>query len=258
MQGTERYVPGKDTDRFIGKSILKLMGVLSRIRGGGKAVAGSVSAPLLLAGTLYLIILCACARNAMFLYAVLAVVLVRSCFLPGRDLKGIVLTALPVSALTAVLLLPAVFLGSPRTMLTVALKVFLSVMQVGILSHTVPWNRLTAGLRFYHVPDLFILTMDLAIKFIAILGETALEALTALKLRSVGKNRQKGKTLGGIPGTVYLKARALSEETYGAMRCRCFDGTYQRRYRGHWTVRDTGYAVLLALLTGIFIWLEVH
>ena len=51
----------------------------------------------------------------------------------------------------------------------------------------------------------------------AMLGEFTLEMLYALKLRSVGKNRNKYGSLGGIAGTLFVKSREMSEEMSGAM-----------------------------------------
>ena len=51
--------------------------------------------------------------------------------------------------------------------------------------------------------------------------------LYALKLRSVGRNRDKTGSLSGIAGTLFLKSRVMAEDTYAAMECRCFTGTYR-------------------------------
>jgi cobalt/nickel transport system permease protein len=138
----------------------------------------------------------------------------------------------------------------------VAGKVFLSVSLVNLLSATTPWNRITEGFKFFHVPDLFILTFDLTLKYIVALGDVSLAMLEALKLRSVGRNRKKGGAVTGVLGVTFLKSRAMSEELYGAMQCRGFEGVYERPGHFAFSKRDIWYILLVAAVTALFIYLE--
>ncbi len=49
----------------------------------------------------------------------------------------------------------------------------------------------------------------------------------ALRLRSVGRDRDKRSSIGGVGGVLLLKAGRSAADTADAMVCRCFDGTYQ-------------------------------
>ena len=71
------------------------------------------------------------------------------------------------------------------------------------------------------------------------LGEEAGRLLVALKLRSIGRNRQKSRAMGGVLGSLYLQAGRLSQATYEAMRCRGFVGTYKppSQKRGNYGLR---------------------
>lgn len=59
----------------------------------------------------------------------------------------------------------------------------------------------------FFFPDIFIFIIDITLKYILMLGEFTLEMLYALKLRSVGKNRKKYGSLGGIAGTLLSSQR---------------------------------------------------
>jgi cobalt/nickel transport system permease protein len=105
-------------------------------------------------------------------------------------------------------------------------KVFASITAMGLLSHATRWSSLTEALKRFHVPDIFILILDITIKYIYMLGEMSLNMLYALKLRSVGKNNKKYTALGGIAGTIFLQSKAMAEGMYQAMECRGFSGEY--------------------------------
>ena len=52
--------------------------------------------------------------------------------------------------------------------------------------------------------------------------------LYAVQLKSIGRNREKATSLSGIVGTLFLRSRAMAEEMYAAMICRCFTGSYRK------------------------------
>ena len=141
-------------------------------------------------------------------------------------------TALFAAALSALILLPSVFMGSPRSMMTVSIKVFTSVGLIGLLAATTEWNKITASLAKFHVPGVFIFTLDITLKYIVLLGNISAELLNALTLRSVGKNRKKSESVSGVLGVTYLKSREMADEMYQAMVCRGFDGEYGEINRG--------------------------
>lgn len=256
MQAEEPYTASKDSDGFLQKSLLKLMSVLSKARSIPAQGRLQANAPIALLTIFILIVLTACSTNAFFSYCMLALVLACFCLLPGKQLKRSLRSTLAATGFSFLILLPAVFLGSPHTFFTVGLKVFLSVGLISFLNSTIPWNQLTAGLRFFRVPNLFIFTLDLTLKYILLLGDVCLSMLEALKLRSVGKNKDKTKGLSGILGVTFLKSRAMADEQFQAMTCRGFDGTYTTSYRFHMKKADFVYLFILCLNLVLFIFLQ--
>lgn len=250
MVQTQPYEPGRDHDQFVKKSMLGLIGILSRARKSGSAGKQFASAPVHLFCAIFLILLMSLSRNMFFTYCMLGGFLIRLCLLPEKQLAGVVWSALAAAAISALFLLPAVFLGNPRSLVTISLKVLLSVGLIRCMSATTPWNQLTEGLRFYHVPDLFIFTFDITLTYIVLLGEIAQDMLQALRLRSVGVNPKKEKSMSGVLGITFLKAKELSEETYQAMVARGFEGEYRRPCRICLSWKD---AVMLGGAAVIFV-----
>ena len=76
---------------------------------------------------------------------------------------------------------------------------------------TASWSEISLALSSIHIPDIFILVLDLAIKYISLLGGLVLDMLYALKLRSVGRNRDKTASLSGVAGTVFLKSKEAAD-----------------------------------------------
>lgn len=258
MQKNEEYAPGADREGFISKSLLSVMSVLSKFRRAGigrGSAAFAPSAPMKLVMAIVMIVLASCSGNMFFTYCLLAVLLVHMCTLKEHNLLTVFTSSIAAAALSALILLPAVFLGSPHTMLTVSLKVFLSVGLLGIMAATTSWNRITEGLRFFRVPDLLIFTFDITLKYIVILGDICLDMLNALKLRSVGRNREKKNAISGIIGTAFIKSRSMSDEMCGAMACRGFEGEYRKGNTNLISKYDALYALFTAAVIGLFIYL---
>ncbi len=223
----ERYEPAADRDSFIRKSMEAVAGVLARLRlDGGRPWSLSPSAPVKLVLGLLAIILGSCATNFAFTLLLLAVMLVRMALLPQKALSRCLKTSAGAAILSALLMLPAILLGQASSALLIGTKVFVSVSIAMIVALSTPLSELTGALRAFHVPNVFILTVELALKSIYDLGQTALEVLGSLKMRSVGRNHEKGSALGGVGGVVLLKAQRAAKTTSDAMRCRGFEGDY--------------------------------
>ena len=216
------------------------------------------SAPVKLFLCIYLIVLVSCSHNMLFSYLMLAGVIGALCLVRRDGLLQVVLPAFTAWILSALILLPAVFLGSPQSLLTISTKVFLSVSMIGILAATTEWNRITSGLRAYHVPGIFIFTLDITLKYIVILGDLCKALLDALTLRDLGHGRENGRALGGILGTAFLKSRAMANDMRDAMICRGFDGTYRGRAGKMFRATDVIYLAAAAAVTVLFAWVETH
>ena len=251
------YQPASDHDAFITKSVLSVSSVLARLRlDDGASTPFSPSAPVKLLLALACILLVSLSRNYLFVMVMLACVLLRAALLPQSALVRVVGSSVAAALLTLVVMLPAVFLGQPRSALTMAGKTLTCTGIAMELALTTPPAELTGALRSFHVPNLVIMTLDLTLKSIVCLGKVALEVLTALQLRSVGRNRNKSSAMGGVGGVVLLKAVEASQQTHDAMRCRGFEGNYDTHRAQRLQPIDLAWLAMLLAIVCLFVHLQ--
>lgn len=256
MLQEETYSPQKDHDGFIIRSLIKLMSLLTEFRNNAVLKQSYFSTKAKVIATLMVIILECTATNMFFVYVVFAGTMVILSTLSGKNIRKIIKNAMPATVFSAVIVLPAFLMGNHNIMITIVLRVFISVTLIGIMSATSPWNEVTGSLKFFHLPDIFILTFDLTLKFIMILGDICTNMMTAIRLRSVGKNNQKESALSGVMGTTFLKSHQMSDELYSAMLCRGFDGTYNRQTT-RFKRQDLIILMVMVILSLLFIFLNL-
>lgn len=239
------------------KSTQAVLGVLSKLKWKeGKDRCLSASPSLKLCYTFLYILLTACSKNYVFSLIMAGGTILILATYPAETMKQILSGTFGAVLFSALILLPAVFIGNPQILLIITTKVFVSVTLIGILSAGTSWNKLTASLRSFHIPDIFIFTLDITLKYIAVLGEICMEILTSLRLRSVGQNRKKAQSFSGILGISFLKSREMAEEMYAAMCCRGFVGEYKTQKTSTFRKQDILSLLLMIGVTGIFIYFE--
>lgn len=245
---SENYLPVSDKDTFVNKSILSFLRVISRIRsqGGIEKDKLFVSPFFKLIFTLMYIILLSISQSYPYVYMMITYIMLVVCLMPGREIGKILRNSLIATAFTVVILIPTAVKGNTYSIVMIPTKVFASITAINILSYSTRWDRVISSLKRFHFPDLIIFVLDITIKYIYMLGEFTLEMLYALKLRSVGKNKNKYASLGGIAGTLFVKSREMSEDMYYAMECRGFTGKYTVYEKFKVTAADAAYILLNA------------
>ena len=257
MCESEAYEPNIDKDGFITKSAQAILGVLAKLKwNAGKDRRFSASPSLKLCYTFLFILLTACSKNYLFSLIMVAGTILALASYPASAMKQILSGTIGAVLFSIYILLPAVFMGNPQILLTIGTKVFLSVTLIGMLSAGTAWNKLTASLRAFHIPDIFIFTLDITLKYIAVLGEICMEILTSLRLRSIGQNKKKAKAFSGILGISFLKSREMADEMYAAMCCRGFVGEYKTGRKYAFRKQDIFYIFSMIAVVGLFVYLE--
>jgi cobalt/nickel transport system permease protein len=258
LMKTETYIPSNDRAAFLDRSILSFLRLLSRIRAQSDYDKDRlfVSPFFKLIFTLMYIVLLSLSQSAAYLYAMLTYIALVLCLMPGREIRKILRGSLTGAVFTALILIPAALGGNFYSISVIPAKVFASVTAVNILSYSTRWDRIIGALKILRFPDIFIFVLDIAIKYIYMLGEFTLGLLCALKLRSVGKDKTKYNALGGIAGTLFIKSKEMSEEMYGAMECRGFTGEYRSYYGFKFTPADTVFILINAGLVYLFVVLK--
>lgn len=254
----ENYIPQSDKDTFVNKSILSLLSLLSRIRtqSGYRTERFHVSAVLKVAFTIFLILLLSISRSFTFVIMINVYLLLVLSMMRGDEILKILSTSFVVALFTFIILVPAAFSGNYYSMVMITPKVFATVTAVNILSHSTQWNSITGAVKTFFIPDIFILVLDITIKYIMLLGEFSLNMLYSLKLRSVGKNKYKYASLSGVAGTMFIKSKEMAEDMYAAMECRGFTGEYRIYKRFKFTFTDLIYIMINTVIFFTFFYLR--
>lgn len=251
LRRSEAYEAPAGKNRFLTKNILSMLSLL-RLEERSYLDSVHFSIPCKLLLTVFLILLLSLAQSKNFLFCVLLVVVVRLCLLPNCLLRSVIGRAVGAGLFTLAMLLPSYFLGQRTLLVLLPLKVFLSVSLIGSFAGTTPWHKLARCLRWLGLPDFLILTFSLAIKYIDILGKICLQVLQAMQLRTVGRLQSLDKAFSGILGVTFLHAMSMAGDTYAAMRCRGFTGSYEGIYHWHWHRGDFLMLALMLVFTYLF------
>ncbi|NMN01073.1 Cobalt transport protein [Bifidobacterium sp. DSM 109958] len=264
---SERYVPLPDRSSFIGRNLGHVGALLAQV-GAPVPVArnvvdralGCVSPALRLAGIVALVVAMNLTHAMAFTYLLFALTLVMLAARPARLIAAILRPTLAVCALSLAVALPSVLIGQAATPARLTLRAFVAVSLVVALARTVAWNRLIASLRAFGCPASAAYVCDVTIQFIDVLGRSMMSLLTALRLRSVGRDRTKLTSAGRLLGAVFLRAQSQARRMGQAMVCRGFDGTYPvRRVRpsAGGIAANAAYALGVAALLAAAAYLEL-
>ena len=238
----EDYTPSGDKEAFLTKSTKSVLSVLSKLRfNEGKDGRFSAAPSLKLFYTILFIILTASSKNYLFVLIMCASVTFRLAFFSAAAIRQILSGTAGAVLISIFLLLPAVFMGNPQTMANITARVYVSVTLVGILSAGTSWNKLTASMRTFHVPALFIFTLDITLKYISVLGEICVDIL---------------RSFSGVLGITFLKSSEMAEEMYAAMCCRGFTGEYEKKQKYEPCVSDIFYILIMAGCAALFVYLN--
>jgi cobalt/nickel transport system permease protein len=250
----EIYTPQSDKDTFINKSILSLLSVLSRIRAQNKyrTKKFEVSAILRVAFTFILIVFLSLSKSFTFVLIVNVYLISALSLMPAEEIIRVLKASLIFTAFTFIILMPSALWGNYYSIAIITPKVFATVMSVNILSRSTQWNNITGALKTFFIPDIFIFVLDITIKYIMLLGEFSLNMLYSLKLRSVGKNKNKYASVSGIAGTLFIKSKEMAEDMYSAMECRGFSGDYPINKNFRFTSVDFIYLLINAVIIVAF------
>lgn len=230
MKETDSYDPPSGGSRFLLKTIRTLGGVFSRLRTQTGQEKGRQMPALLKFLLLIALIICiSVIQHRLILLGFAAAFFVLLCILPARTLASVLKSALFAAILALIIMLPAIFLhpaGRVNNLIVVG-KVFVCVGLVNVFNHTTQWNHITTALRKLHIPGLFIFIIDITLKYIVLLGGLIQDLLTACSLRSVGKNKKKYQSVGGVMGVTFVRSTQMSQQMYEAMQCRGFTDDYK-------------------------------
>ncbi len=251
LSAPERYVPIPDRGRYLEKSLVALLGALAALRerpGSGHSPE-ALRPELKLGALLAFVLMVSLSRSPLFIEAAAADALGCLALLRAEPIARTLRKAMAASLFALVIFLPATLRGGSGIALFLSAKVLLSVLAAALFSAVTPWPSISAAFAALRAPGIFVMTLDMAVKYVWLLGGLLLDMLGALKLRSVGRDPRKRDSLSATAGTLFLRSREAAEEQYSAMACRCYAGVYRRARAQRLGPADAAFAGLgLALL----------
>lgn len=256
----ENYIPKKDSDKFIDKSIIMFIKLLATISGMNKykeiRFIYKVNPILKVILTLASIVMIALTRSFAFVVAAILLMFLICNLMDHENRKKVYAISLILPLLTIIMLIPSMLMGNYKNCLLIVLKVTGTISSANILSYTTKWHHLTKALKLFFIPDIFIFVIDITFKYIYLLGEYSLEMLYALKLRSVGKNDKKYTSVPRLGGNLFLKSKEAGDEMYAAMECRGFVGEYEVNKDFKLIKEDYLYLMIYFLFAASYIFLK--
>lgn len=258
-KGEENYLPPKDREYFLAKSLLKITSILRRYHPSIQKKNHSNWKPspmAAMASWLLVVFICALSHNSIVLHSICCILLCLLCLYQGKKIWQILKPAIIMSIFTFVLITPALMKSPNPILILLPYKSFISLLATGIFVHSYSFQQITCTLSWLHLPNVFLFILDTTLRYIYLLGGIAQDSLNALKLRSIGHNPQKTNITVNILGTVYLKSQQMSLEMYQAMVCRGFSGKYPHRHQQPFAKTDIFPILLGMMLILLHIYLE--
>ncbi|NTU43485.1 MAG: cobalt ECF transporter T component CbiQ [Nitrospirales bacterium] len=137
------------------------------------------------------------------------------------------------------------------------LRVFNSATLSLMILYTTPFTSIATALRVLRVPDLFIMVITLAYKYIFLFARTVEEMHLAKKSRLAGEisSGEARIWMTGMMGLLFRRTQQRFEEVYKAMMARGFAGTYHISAKKGLTGLDWSFCCLFSVMTILFLWL---
>lgn len=118
-------------------------------------------------------------------------------------------------------------------------RTLLCVSAVLILVALTPFMALMDQLRRLHVPELFVMLLEMVYRYIGVLLEESTNMITAFRLRSNGGKWPDIHCFGAFVGQLFLKSVDRAERIYQAMQCRLYTMHNVYTNRPAWTCKDS-------------------
>lgn len=256
LLSADDYTPSADKEAFLRKTIYAILAKLTFLREQPIIKRKSLLSPPAKLALLFLtVILVVSAQKLTFPLLILAINVIFLAFLDGKRIIAILKPAIIATLFATIIILPSIFLGNSR-IFYLPCKIFITVSLLAYLTQTMPFYQMSRALRYFHIPNIFILVLDITLRYIVLLGDTTIALLTSMRLRCVGKNNTKYQNLAAILGTTFLKSQEYAKGTYNAMLCRCFTGEYTLQVAYEFNPKQIVYILVACVLINLFLWSE--
>jgi len=135
-------------------------------------------------------------------------------------------------------------------------RVAASVSLVVLVTLSTRWDYLLKALRAVRIPQVFVLTLGMAYRYIQLLARLVQELYWGKKSRTLrfSKVRTEQEWIASRLATLLRKSVQLSQQVQGAMRSRGFDGEARAVQTFQVRARDYVAIVVSLMLGGLLMW----
>lgn len=256
------YEPPADREGWLRRNLLSLFRLLAvfdaeRLQAAETSsldrLCAAASPAVRLACLLALVVCVTAAKNLAFVWTCAALLLAALALEPLPRLRAALAPTLVAVGLAALVNLPAALLGQPAALARITSKTFVTAGAALLLAAITPVTDLARTLR---LPATACLTVDLALRNLALLAQTATTLSEALALRSVGHDVNKTGSAAGVIGATFLRSQDLARAQAEAMACRGYNGETPASARARLAPADVALLAGTALLAAFFVYLE--
>jgi cobalt/nickel transport system permease protein len=140
-----------------------------------------------------------------------------------------------------------------ETFAAVAVKSFLSILCVVLLTATTGFPELLKALERLRCPGLIVMILSFMYRYLFVVQDEFMKMRLAKEARSAGRSRRMDwKALAGMVGVLFVRSYERAEAVYLAMCSRGYNGRIVVIHDFHIKKNDAAFAILLAAtLTGI-------
>jgi len=136
--------------------------------------------------------------------------------------------------------------------ISIILKTILTVFAVLILMSTTKLTELAFQLTRMKIPSILVLQLTMTYRYISVLLKEASTMFTAYMIRSTDHKGIKFKDMGVFLGQLILRSMDRAERVYCAMKCRGFNGEYNRTCSKRINLKSYVYMIGISSLIIIF------
>jgi len=140
--------------------------------------------------------------------------------------------------------------------LTLVGRVATSMSFILLLTLTTPWADLLKALRLVRIPQIYVQTLGMALRYLMLLSQLVREMHIAKKSRTIRPEKTKAEQrwIAGQVGTLFKRSMQLSFEVHRAMVARGYQGEVRILNVFHLQKKDYVWMIFCATLSGLLIY----
>jgi cobalt/nickel transport system permease protein len=140
--------------------------------------------------------------------------------------------------------------------LTLVGRVATSMSFILLLTLTTPWADLLKALRLVRIPQIYVQTLGMALRYLMLLSQLVREMHIAKKSRTIRPEKTKAEQrwIAGQVGTLFQRSMQFSFEVHRAMVARGYQGEVRILNVFHLQKKDYVWMIFCATLSGLLIY----